>query len=502
MSQDRDYYLVPDETIEVPYEVVCQPPPAESSVATIHKHELTGETLETLTLQTEGSGTATIQLSARTVEDSPLFVEFAFERADARPPRVTATRAFSLATPIPWRVEAPADAKPGEAFTATVAEWAGLAYDRPGEGTPFPGLELERVPQATQDAVKWRAGDGDLDATGCSAQVTLAEDLLGQEVVLQAFLGDAPPDPNEARATVKVPRVEVLQRHVVAAGETLDAIAQAHGAASAQALLDHAGNAALKTQRSTPAAVTTGDEVWIPAVEGTPDVVFQGGRALVRALVTPAVEGTFAWTVEGGEQVTVVQDPDDPARAELTGVTATEGEATLTVRCALTSTATSTEYPGTRAVKVEDRTVEVRFQKWPGVDGDGRGIEGLAFRTVLGDEVIQEGTTDAEGLAAVRCPEDTVTVELLWDGSPVARYGVSLRAGAAEAATTRTGHQRRLFGLGYHLGHNATAADGIDGEAGYYTDTAILNFQIDQKVDFDGTVGSTTRTKLTTAAGY
>jgi hypothetical protein len=52
--------------------------------------------------------------------------------------------------------------------------------------------------------------------------------------------------------------------HTVVAGETMAKIAKRYGVTSAAVLYNHAYNAALQVLRSTPAAVTTGDDVVVP----------------------------------------------------------------------------------------------------------------------------------------------------------------------------------------------------------------------------------------------
>lgn len=147
-------------------------------------------------------------------------------------------------------------------------------------------------------------------------------------------------------------------------------------------------------------------------------------------------------------------------------------------------------------------TAEIFFQKSPGpAEGDARGIEGLDFQVVHGGRVVQSGQTGSDGHILMRVHGGTSRVELTFDGQPVAQYTFTVRDDPFEAATEITGVQRRLRSLGYHLGHAGTDSDGIDGTVGAQTDKAILDFQIDQGLAFDGKVGRQTRDKLNDVVG-
>lgn len=148
------------------------------------------------------------------------------------------------------------------------------------------------------------------------------------------------------------------------------------------------------------------------------------------------------------------------------------------------------------------RTVEIYFHKSPGwPDGDRRGIEGLEFQVLSEGSVIQSGQTGSDGKIEVSIRGNESTLQLMFNGTSVAEYRITIRDEDWEAPTTVIGIQRRLRALGYHLGHTGDGADGIDGDLGDKTDKAILDFQIDQNLTADGKVGTQTRNSLNRAVG-
>lgn len=58
--------------------------------------------------------------------------------------------------------------------------------------------------------------------------------------------------------------------------------------------------------------------------------------------------------------------------------------------------------------------------------------------------------------------------------------------------------QRRLLALGYYLGTSGPKGDGVDGDFGRLTRTALIKFQADRKLDlkYPGTIGPKTRAAL------
>ena len=145
---------------------------------------------------------------------------------------------------------------------------------------------------------------------------------------------------------------------------------------------------------------------------------------------------------------------------------------------------------------------EVFFQMSPGPsEGDDRGIDQLEFQVVHGGRTVQSGRTGSDGRILMRVHGGVSQLNLISGGNVVAQYTFTVRGDPFEAATEITGVQRRLRSLGYHLGHAGAAGDGIDGDVGARTDKAILDFQIDQGLVFDGKVGTHTRAKLNDVVG-
>ncbi len=149
------------------------------------------------------------------------------------------------------------------------------------------------------------------------------------------------------------------------------------------------------------------------------------------------------------------------------------------------------------------RTVEVTFQRSPShPSGDSRGVNALNWRVMSGGVEIQNGVTDDSGLIEVQVRGNADSIlELLHAGATVAQYRVRLRAAGYEADTSTAGWQRRLMQLGYHVGHSSAAGDGVDGDIGPKSDKAILDFQVDEVIDFDGVVGGTTRAHMNDQCG-
>jgi len=236
--------------------------------------------------------------------------------------------------------------------------------------------------------------------------------------------------------------------------------------------------------------------------EAAPDVLDVGVALVLEAVPTPSdLTGTWEWSCEN-DKVSLTPVEGCPHQATLTCDDAEADGEEITVKAKLTPeregvAESDDEHPMT----IRRQVVEVFFQRSPGkVDGDVRGISGLDYRVVAGGREVQTGTTGEDGKIEAICIEGEATLELLWEGNPVASYALTAREEEWEEVTTLTGQQRRLNLLGYQLG-GGTEGTGVDGEMGKRTDRAILDFQIDQKINHDGVVGDTTRTKLTEAAG-
>ena len=159
------------------------------------------------------------------------------------------------------------------------------------------------------------------------------------------------------------------------------------------------------------------------------------------------------------------------------------------------SRATTSSRTGTT---VALRSVDIYLVKSPGAPNDNtRGIEGVDWSLFDGTIYSDMGTTAADGKITVQlAPGQNYTLEAL--GSA---YEITLRTAAAESATTTAGSQRRLRMIGYQIGHAGPHNNGVDGTVGRRTDRAIQDFQADQGLRLDGTVGTNTRNALNTEAG-
>ena len=234
-----------------------------------------------------------------------------------------------------------------------------------------------------------------------------------------------------------------------------------------------------------------------------PDVLDVGLPLVLEAVSTPAdLAGTWEWSSSSDKvSVTPVEGHPHKATLECEDEEADGTETTITAK--LTPSAEGVaESDDEHPLTVRRRVATVYFQRSPGLPaGEDRGITGIAFRVLHEGQAIQEGTTEADGKAEVRVVGDEVTLELLYEGAPIASYQVTLREDEAEDVTTLTGVQRRLRMLGYHLGDAGGEGNGVDGTMGQRTDRALLEFQIDQGLDHDGVSGNQTEGKLTSAAG-
>jgi peptidoglycan hydrolase-like protein with peptidoglycan-binding domain len=151
---------------------------------------------------------------------------------------------------------------------------------------------------------------------------------------------------------------------------------------------------------------------------------------------------------------------------------------------------------------VNDRVVEIYFQKSPGKPrSDTRGIEGLEYRVMAGGRQIQSGRTGADGKIEMTVRGSESTLQLMFNGSPVAEYRVTISDDALEAVTNLRGQQLRLRMLGYQLGHWGDDGTGVDGMLGRLTERSILDFQADHGLLIDGVAGQNTRNRLVSETG-
>ncbi|MBX3471817.1 MAG: type VI secretion system amidase effector protein Tae4 [Planctomycetes bacterium] len=303
-DDDPPFYVPPGESIEVPYEVLCQPPPATRSVAEVYRHGIMGDPIATHTLVDQGASTLTIPLSSRSIDDSPLFVRFTFEKEGARQPLTTVDRAFALGEPEVREVVAPQDARPGDSIHLAVTGWAAHAYDQPGRPTFFPEpLDEGRVPAEAKQDVRWRADGAALDVTGHEVDWTVPEDrATGGDVLLEAFRRDGVPGTAYAVARVKLCRASI------------------HGAAAGAA-------------RPAPMAVVPKD-----------------GSVRFKAHVDPAIEGAWSWSCESDK---VQLTPSSSGRVcTVKGLTESDEAGDVTLKATLTSDATGATYEAEHVVSV------------------------------------------------------------------------------------------------------------------------------------------------------
>ncbi|MCO5170751.1 MAG: type VI secretion system amidase effector protein Tae4 [Planctomycetes bacterium] len=303
-DDDPPFWVPPGESIEVPYEVLCQPPPATRAVAEVYRHAASGDPIATHTLVDQGGSTLALSLSGRTVEDSPLVVRFTFEKEGARQPLTTVDRIFSLGEPEVREITAPADARPGDSIHLAVTEWAGFAYDEPGRPTFFSEpLDDGRVPDAAKQDVQWRADGKALDVTGHEVDWTIPEDrATGGDVLLEAFRRSSVPGTAYAQRRVKLGKASI------------------HGAGAGAA-------------RPAPMAVVPKD-----------------GSVRFKAHVDPAIEGTWSWSCESDK---VQLTPSSTGRVcTVKGLTESDEDGDVTLEATLTSEETGIAYVAEHVVSV------------------------------------------------------------------------------------------------------------------------------------------------------
>jgi len=147
------------------------------------------------------------------------------------------------------------------------------------------------------------------------------------------------------------------------------------------------------------------------------------------------------------------------------------------------------------------RTARIIFQKSPGKKGsDKRGIKDLDFQVVKNGAVIQIGQA-VDGVIDMLVRGGSSTLQILSNGAPVAEYEVSIRSAPVEANTQLVGRQKRLRMLGYHLGHDGPAGNGVGAPFNAELDRSILEFQGDKDKKMDGLLDNATAGILAADAG-
>lgn len=144
-------------------------------------------------------------------------------------------------------------------------------------------------------------------------------------------------------------------------------------------------------------------------------------------------------------------------------------------------------------------TVRLRFQLCPGTDA-GLGISGVPYQVLLNGTKLKDDTTDANG-------EATVEILIIQQGGAALHIfdtDYNLSFSLLRALSTTEGQQKRLDVMGYFTGYQLVALinnaidDGVD-TPGFQQ--AIMNFQTDQVIAMDGTIGPKTREKMKKAGG-
>lgn len=151
--------------------------------------------------------------------------------------------------------------------------------------------------------------------------------------------------------------------------------------------------------------------------------------------------------------------------------------------------------------------VPVFLQGSPGFpSGDKRGIDGMEFQVVSAGKVIQKGKTGDTGRIDVRVPVGgSSTLQLMFNGTVMASYEVSVSTPALAAANTVTGQMQRLRLLGYQIGHAGPDGDGVDPAAATRPvefERSALDFQADNGSFTDANVDAAMQNQLTTQANH
>jgi hypothetical protein len=149
------------------------------------------------------------------------------------------------------------------------------------------------------------------------------------------------------------------------------------------------------------------------------------------------------------------------------------------------------------------RTVDLYFQRSPGrPSGDPRGIANLEYRITSNGAVLRAATTTGnDGKVTVRVRGQSVTVELLQAGTPVASFEVRTTQAGFGPVTDVEGQKQRLRFLGYQIGHAGPAGDGVDNVQNMEFERSVLDLQADAGLLVDANRDATVQNQLTTQAG-
>jgi hypothetical protein len=340
------YYYPPHEDVAFKYSVAVRPPPADSGSVRFLKHEKDGEVLDEQTLKLEGGGhPLSMSLSGRTTDDSPIWVELEWEKAESCPETTTLFQVVSLAEPGVLEIEIPEDVKPGESVKAKVAVWAALAYDLPGETTCFEEPDATRITSDAKSSVAWAVDGADLSETGEEIEIKTTEEDAGKTFLVEAWIGDQDP---RSQIKIKVPKLTLVEN-------------------------------------GKPA----------------PEVIAIGKAVKWTLEVEPRVEGTFVFEISSGdaEKATLVHEADDNDFLDIYGYEVVPEDQKLTLKGTLTSAATGNAYEFEHEFRFGGQKVKIRLEDDEGILAD------TSYTLEVGDQSF-EGKTDGDGVLLEEVPAD------------------------------------------------------------------------------------------------
>lgn len=196
-------YFYLSETAPFPYSVDVKPPPADNSTAIVHRGAPDGDQIYSADLEKQGKGTFNLDMSQLKVDDSPVFIEFKFEKDGNEK---GATRAVVLAEALPAKVTVPKSAKVGDEVELKVSSWVAVKREKPGETSEVKETNGKRLGDVKPN-VQWQVGGQDLADKGDSVKLTITEDHLGKALQVEAYIGTPT---GRAVATLNVFKVDAL----------------------------------------------------------------------------------------------------------------------------------------------------------------------------------------------------------------------------------------------------------------------------------------------------
>ena len=147
------------------------------------------------------------------------------------------------------------------------------------------------------------------------------------------------------------------------------------------------------------------------------------------------------------------------------------------------------------------RVVEIYFHRSPGKDSGGdRAIPGLDYQVRAQGFVIQHGTTGADGKIDMSVRGPSSTLEILYNGTVVSEYEVSVSTAVLDPAGNMLGQKQRLRLLGYQIGHGGPNGNGVDNVNNMEFERSVLDFQADSGLLNDANVPAAVQNRLTNEA--